>query len=157
MIITDYYRGEKLPDTGAKYRYDITSSAGEVDFLESILINKRDPNSGGLSFNLVPRPRWNGSRQPDMAICKGSQNLSSVYFPDVEAPFAYGDINHTGDALLIVYNSDFKEIGITTVELFVARGQKPNKKNIWILAVDGELSGELDNLRAQSVGRLQKR
>jgi hypothetical protein len=149
MILTDYYRGEKLTD--AKSRYDITFSKGEYDYLESLLINKRGFNVGGLSFNLVARPdRWKG-KQTDLAITKGSDNITSVKRPNIETNIAYGDIKGKNDGCIIVFNTDYKEAGITTVEIFIARGLRNDTNSLWDLFTDGELNHEVEALRKKAV------
>ena len=149
MIFTDYYKGEKLTD--AKSRYDITTSTGEYDYFESLLINKRGFNIGGLSFNLVARPdRWKGKRT-DLAITKGSDNITSVKRPSPESNIAYGDIKGKNDGCIIVFNPDFKEAGITSIEIFIARGLRNDTNSLWDLFTDGELSHEIEALRKKAV------
>ena len=151
MILTDYYKGEKLQENKAQYRFEVTQSTSEYDLLQRLLVNKRKTNIGGLSFNFVPRStRWGGGEVPDNAITKGSDNITSVYIPDPSLPHGYGDIKGTNDACLVVFNRDFKENGITTIELFIARGQKHNRKNLLYELVDGELDHELEFLRTHS-------
>jgi hypothetical protein len=148
MILTDLYRGEKL--TQAQCRFDITASTGEYDLFESLLINKRTFNIGGLSFNYVPRPgQWKG-KETDFAITKGSHNITSVRRPNIETQFAYGDINGTNDGCIIAFNPDFKEAGITTIELFIARGCKNDTIPLWDLFTDGELNHEIEILKLKT-------
>ena len=152
MILTDYIKGEKLKENKAQYRFEITQSTMEYDKFQLLLINKRNPNPGGWSFNFVPRPkRWEGEESPDMAITKGPENISSVYIPDPALPYGYGDIKGTNDACLVTFNKDYRKTGITSIELFIARGQKHNRKNLWFELVAGELDHELEFLRSQSV------
>ena len=152
MILTDYYKAERLQELKAKYRYEVTQSTMEYDRFQLLLINKRNPNPGGWSFNFVPRPKkWAGEETPDMAITKGSENISSVYIPDPAEPFGYGDIKGTNDACLIIFNKDHKEKGITSIEVFIARGQKHNKKNLFYELVDGELDHEIELLMSDLV------
>lgn len=151
MIFTDYYKGEKLTD--AKSRYDITVSTGEYDYFEILLINKRGFNVGGLSFNLVARPdRWKG-KKTDLAITKGSDNITSVKRPNSEISIAYGDIKGKNDGCIIVFNPDFKEVGINTIEIFIARGLRNDTISLWDLFTDGELNHEIEALRKKSVTR----
>ncbi len=149
MIFTDYYKGQKLTD--AKSRFDVTTSTGEYDFFESFLINKRGFNVGGLSFNCVSRPnRWKG-KKTDLAITKGSSNITSIKRPDIENNFAFGDIKGTNDGCIIVFNPDFKEGGINTIEIFIARGMRNDTNSLWNLFCDGELDHEIERLRAKAV------
>jgi len=149
MILTDYYKGEKLTD--AKSRFDITASTGEYDFFESLLINKLKFNIGGLSFNCGQRPDKWGGKKTDMAITKGSQNVTSVKRPNLENNIAFGDINGSNDGCIIVLNIDFKETGITTIELFIARGLRNDTDGLWQLFIDGELNNEIELLRKRAV------
>lgn len=149
MILTDYYRGEKLTD--AKSRFDITASTGEYDLFESLLINKQKYNIGGLSFNFGQRPDKWGGKKTDMAITKGSQNITSVKRPNLENNVAYGDINGSNDGLIILFNPDYKEAGITTIEIFIARGLKNDTDGLWELFTDGELSHEIEALSKKAV------
>lgn len=147
MILTDYYKGQKLTD--AKSRFDIVASSGEYDLFESLLINKRGFNIGGLSFNLVSRPeRWK-SKNASLAICKGSHNITSLIRPDLKLNFAFGDINL--DALTFVFNADWKEAGINTLEIFIARGLKNDLNSLWDLLIDRELDEEIEIFRNKSV------
>jgi hypothetical protein len=149
MILTDYYKGQKLTD--AQSRFDITASTGEYDLFESLLINKQKFNIGGLSFNFGQRPdRWKG-KKTDMAITKGSQNITSVKRPNIENNLAYGDIQGSNDGCIIVFNSDYKETGIITIEIFIARGLRNDTDGLWQLYTDGELNHEIEALRNKAV------
>jgi len=142
-------KGEKLTET--KSRYDISASSESYDFLESLLINKRGFNVGGTSFNCVSRPdRWK-KKNASLAICKGSHNITSLIRPDINLPFAIGDINGTKDAAIFVFNPDHKETGITTIEVFIARGLKHDINSLWDLLIDGELTPEMEILRNKAV------
>jgi len=149
MILTDYYKAEKL--TEAKSRFDITISTGDYDYFENLLINKQKFNIGGLSFNCGQRPdRWKGKRT-DMAITKGSHNITSVKRPNPENNFAFGDINGTNDGCIIIFNPDFKQTGITTIDIFIARGLRNDTTPLWDLLIDRELDSEIETLRKKAV------
>lgn len=152
MILTDYYKAQKL--TQAQYRFDVTASTGEYDLFETLLINKKVFNVGGLSLNCGHRPeKWSGSKT-DLAITKRSHNITSIKRPNIESPYGYGDINGTNDGCIIVFNSDFKETGITTIELFIARGCKNDTTSLWELFTDGEMDYEIEELRKKAVTRI---
>jgi len=139
MILTDYYKGENLPES-KKTRYDVTASTGSYEYFETKLKTK----TGSLAFYFGDVPPWfkfAGKDRPDKAITKGD-NISSVFVPDVILPFAFGDINHSSDAILIVFSNDWK-----CIELFIGRGQKNNRRNLYILLCDGELDHEIETLR----------
>jgi len=149
MILTDYLKGEKLTD--AKSRYDVISSSDSYDLLENLLINKRGFNVGGLSFNCVTRPdRWK-KKNAGLAITKGSHNITSLIRPDLNLNFAFGDINGTNDAAIFIFNPDFKDTGITTIEIFIARGTKNDVNGLWDLLIDGDLNQEMEILRKKAV------
>lgn len=149
MILTDYYKGQKLTD--AKSRFDIVASSGDYDLFESLLINKRGFNIGGLSFNLVSRPdRWK-KKNADLAICKGSHNITSLLRPDLSLNLAFGDIKGKLDAVVFIFNHDWKEAGINTLEIFIARGLRNDLNSFWDLLIDGELDEEIEIFRKKAV------
>lgn len=140
MILTDYYRGEKLPETKAKTRFDVTNSTNSYEPFETKLKNRK----GGLSFYFSDVPdRWHFSNKdrPDKAISNGD-NISSVFVPDVKLPFAFGDVNHTSDAILLIFSNDWQ-----VIEIFVSRGQRNSKRNLYHLLCDNELNDEIELLR----------
>jgi hypothetical protein len=142
MILTDYYKGEHLPDT-AKSRYDITSSTQSYEPFETKLKNRKK----GLSFYFGDVPdRWHFSSKdrPDKAISK-SDNISSVFVPDVTLPFGFGDVKGTQDAILIIHSKDWQ-----TIEILIARGQRNNKRNLYHLLCDKELDLEIEALRSHA-------
>lgn len=149
MILTDYYKAQKLTD--ANSRFDITASTGEYDLFETLLINKLKFNIGGLSFNCGQRPDKWGGKKTDMAITKGSHNVTSVKRPNLETPFAYGDVHGSNDGVIIVFNPDYKETGITIIEIFIARGLRNDTDGLWELFTDGELNHEIEALRKRAV------
>ena len=140
MILTDYYKGEKLPETKAKTRYDVTCSYGSYEYFETKLKTKK----GGLSFHFGDTPdhfKFSGRQKPDKCISK-TDNISSVFVPDVLLPFGFGDINHTADAILLIFSNDWQ-----TIEIFIARGQRNNRRNLYHLLCDNELDHEIEILR----------
>jgi hypothetical protein len=146
MILTDLYTGEHLPDS-PKTRYEVTACTKEYEPFEMKLKNKRGANKGGLSFYFGDVPdRWHfaSKDRPDKAITKG-ENISSVFVPDVSLPFAFGDVKGTQDALLIIQSNEW-----LTLEIFIARGQRNNKRNLYHLLCDKELNNEIENLRNQA-------
>lgn len=149
MIFTDYYKFEKL--TQAKSRFDVTASTGEYDLFESLLINKRVFNVGGLSLNYTPQPEGHKGQRVDAILCKGSHSITKVLKPNPEAPAAFGDINGTNDACIIILNRDYRAAGINTIEILIARGSKNDKLQIYQLFADGELRYEHETLRSKSV------
>lgn len=142
MLISDYYRAEKLPESKSKLRFDVTYCTKSYEPLE-LLRNKKNE----LFFYYGDIPEFfNGKvkRKAERCISK-TKNISSVFVPDVKLPFAYGDVINTNDGLLFIFNSDY-----TTIEIFVLRGQKNNIRNIYILLSDGELNSEIEYLRKKA-------
>ena len=142
MIHTDYYKFVHLPDSKSKMRMDcILSTQSYPDF--EYLRNKH----GDLFvyFGDVPQQFGGDIRQrADKAITK-VKNISSVLVPDVTQNSGYGDVKNTADALLIINNADYTEL-----EIFVARGYKNHRLNIWQNFTAGEYDLELEKLRKQA-------
>jgi len=147
MILTDYYKAQKL--TQAECRFDVVLSTQSYEHFENLLINKRKFNVGGLSFNYVDRPasfNGNSNRLTEKAITKGNSNISSVYVPSIfNHLFAYGDINTTNDALILVFSQDF-----TTIEVFIARGYKNDCMALFQQFMVNEFEHEVELLKAKS-------
>lgn len=143
MILTDYYKFVHLPDSKSKMRRDCIASTQSYNEFES-LRNKQGELF--IYFGDVPQ-KFNGGiyRRANKAITKG-KNISSIFVPDVLQNLAYGDIMGTKDAILILFEEDYK-----TIEIFVARGQKNNSYNLWLMFVGGELNNEISKLKNVAV------
>jgi hypothetical protein len=131
-----------LPES-SKTRYDIITSTQSYDLFETILKTK----TGKLAFYFGDVPdsfKFSSRDRPDKAITKKG-NISSVFMPDLHFPFAYGDVNQTQDGLLIIFSNDCK-----TIEIFIARGQRNNKRNLYTLLCDKELDHEIELLRSRA-------
>jgi hypothetical protein len=140
MIFTDYYMFKHLPDSKSKHRLDCTASTKSYPEFES-LRNKEDMLF--VYFGDVPSQFGGGvHKKADKCLSK-TKNISSVFYPDVELrTFAFGDVRGTADALIIINNEDYTEF-----EIFVARGQKNNRLNLWQNLTAGELDLDVLNLR----------
>jgi hypothetical protein len=139
MIFTDYYKGENLPGN-SKTRYDVTSSTGSYEYFETKLRNKK----GGLTFYFSDVPvffKFASKERPDKTISKG-ENISSVFVPDPTAPNGYGDIYQTQDAIIILFSKDYK-----VIEIFIARGQRNNRINLYFLQGHEDIQNEFETLR----------
>jgi len=146
MILTDYYKFVHLPDCKSPTRMDCTASTQNYPEFEN-LRNKRMElfiHFGNVPDNFIVDVK----RKADKAITKG-KNISSVFIPDVTLPFAFGDVKGTTDAILIVFNVDY-----TTLEIFVARGQKNNRLNLWQMLSGGEFDSEISKLKMAAVTEL---
>ena len=148
MILTDYYRFEHLPDSKSKSRLDCVASTQNYNEFEQ-LRNKRGELF--IYFCNVPESfSASAQRKADKIITtREGKSLSSVFVPDVTLPFAYGDVKGSSDAVLIVNNE-----GYTELEIFVARGKKNNRINLWNMLKDGELDNEISVLIKAAVADL---
>jgi hypothetical protein len=145
MILTYYYKFEHLPGTTAKTRMDCTASTGNYQVFEGWR------NQDGELFvylNNVPHTfSADAKRRADKMLTKAKgKSISSMFVPDVTLPFAYGDVKGTMDAILIIHNEDY-----STLEIFVANGQKNNRLNLWQMLSDGEFDDEIAELRRRAV------
>lgn len=104
MILTDYYRFEKLPNQRSKLRIDCTASTGSYDPLEALR------NKAGDLFLYIgdnTHTKAGKERKADLALSR-TTHISSVYNPDLNLPYWYGDMKGTTDAFLFVHqNTEF--------------------------------------------------
>lgn len=138
-VFTDYYEISKVKDK--KTRYDVGISTCSYPPFERLLKNR----TGGKSIYLVNRPAvWNGAqeRRADKALTKGENNISSLIIPDPSINIAYGDIKGTEDAMIVLIYDNWNFL-----ELFISRGQKNNKLNLYQLTCDGEFDDEMLQMR----------
>jgi hypothetical protein len=143
MILTDYYKMAKLPEVKSKLRIDCTASTKSYPEFETMR-NKKEALF--FFFGDVPDSfSGNAKRKADKALTK-TKSISSIYVPDIQTKCAYGDMVGTLDALLFIFNNDYSEI-----EIFIARGQKNNVRQLYNLFSDGELNNEIEQLRKQAV------
>ena len=166
MIITDYYKFEKTALLSAT-RLDCVASTKSYPEFENKRKSrgnkqtaKRDVNFvGGLTcyYDKVPDKFGDDARRKtDKSVTIGSNNLSSVYVPDVTLPYAFGDVQGTADAILFVFGNTF---GVTdgrvnrggVMELFICRGQSKNCQALYNLLCDGGLDDEIEAIRKQAV------
>lgn len=150
MILTDYYRFEKLPNQKSKLRIDCTASTISYNPLEGL------KNKSGELFLYIGDNSYTKAGEKgksDLAISK-TKHISSVYNPDVNQSFWYGDMRGTADALLFVHSDcKFIEGAIqpgAIIEVFVARGQRNNRTQLYNALVDGDFDEEMAELRAMA-------
>lgn len=146
MIITDYYKF--VHHNGTKYRFDCEMSTQSYDPFE-ILKNKKDELVVYISENTHTKAGQKG--KSDLAISK-SNHISSIYRPDVETNLGWGDVYQ--DALLFRF-TDFKLskdgfVEDATIEIFVARGYRTDRQNLYAMFADGELDEEIQMIVEKS-------
>ena len=150
--LASYYKGIKCPDK--KQRYEIHYRYSEYQIFEDVLLNKREPNKGGLSFNfgLTQKERYKAKaeRIPDYCISRGS-HISGIYMPDTSLPYGWGDVQHprtkiiTNDALLFIFSPDF-----TVIEIFIFQGMRNNATQLYRMLCDGFLDKTIATVRDTS-------
>lgn len=139
MILTDYYKFEKLPEQKSKLRIDCTASSNSYPEFEAL--RNKDGNLFVYFGDVPERFAGNIHRKADKAITK-VKNISSVYVPDVTKLIGFGDVRGTQDALLMAFNADY-----TQIDVYVARGQKNNVRQLFNLFADNELEREMLELQ----------
>lgn len=164
MILTDYYRFERV-NLKSKTRMDCTASTGSYPEFEekratqaTRATEKRDAtNIGDLVIYYLNVPdRFGGDvhNKADKSITIKGKNLSSVFVPDPEGGFAYGDFKGTADALLFVLTNLSTVDGVIQaggiIEVFIARGASKDRVPLYNLLTDGGLDDEIERLRQQA-------
>jgi len=163
MILTDYYRFERLA-LKSKTRMDCTVSTRSYPEFEekratqaTKATEKRDAtNIGDLVIyygNVPDQYGGNVHNKADKSITIKGKNLSSVFVPDPESGFAYGDFKGTTDALLFVVGLAVVDGVIQAggyIEVFIARGASKDRVPLYNLLADGGLDEEMDTLREQA-------
>ena len=164
MILSDYYRFERLEDTLSKLRVDCTASTKSYEAMEEKRAtkalrhtDKRDGcNIGDLFcyFGDVPE-QFGGDvhRKSDKALTK-TKNISSIYTPDPKTNLGFGDMKGTADALLFVFTNAQPINGRlqagAVIEVFIARGYAKDRIALYNELSDGLLDEEMDYLRQQA-------
>lgn len=143
MILTDHYKFCHLPESKSKMRIDCTASTKNYPEFET-LRNKK----GELFFYFGDVPdgfKGNIRTKADKAITK-TKSISSVFIPDITQLYGFGDVAGSLDALLFIFNSDY-----TIIEIYIARGQKNNVRQLYNLLTDGELNREIEQIKKEAV------
>lgn len=150
MILTDYYCFKKLPDQKSKLRIDCVCDTGSYNPLEGI----RDKR--GALFLYIGDNTYTKAgqgRMADLALSR-THHISSIYVPDANRMLWYGDFHHTADALLFMcQNIKFVNGAIqegAVIEMFIARGHRNNRAQLYNLLSDGELNKEIEILREKA-------
>lgn len=154
MILTDLYTISKLPGDKSKMRMDCTASTKSYNPMEA-LRNKR-----GELFLYVGDNTYTGKGErgkSDLALSRGD-HITSICTTDATLPFWYGDFHKTSDALLMVHRgfsvTDGRVADGATIEIFVARGHRANRLNLYAMFCDGALDAEMAALRQRATPEL---
>ena len=150
MILTDYYKF--VHHSGTKSRFDCVVSTQSYDPFED-LKNKQNKLFVYIGENTHTKAGQKG--KADLAISK-SIHISSIYRPDVETNLGWGDVYQ--DALLFRF-TDFKLskdgfVEDATIEIFVARGYRTDRQNLYAMFADGELDEEIQMIVEKSQSTL---
>ena len=150
MILTDYYKF--VHHSGTKSRFDCVVSTQSYDPFED-LKNKQNKLFVYIGENTHSKAGQKG--KADLAISK-SIHISSIYRPDVETNLGWGDVYQ--DALLFRF-TDFKLskdgfVEDATIEIFVARGYRTDRQNLYAMFADGELDEEIQMIVEKSQSTL---
>ena len=145
MILTDYYKMEKLPTSKSKLRMDCTTSTGSYEPFEQRAQRCRDKRFKCYFSKTPENFSADAKRKADYSITD-TDNISGVFCPDMEKPLlGYGDVEGTQDALLFIFAEGHKGM-----EIFIARGLSHNVGQLFNLFSDGELDEEIAELRKQA-------
>ncbi len=147
MILTDYYRFEKIANQKSKTRIDCTASSGGYEPFES-LRNKNGDLYLYLGDNTYTQAGKN--RKADLALSK-TLHISSIYNPDTQEPYWYGDVKGTSDAILVQHHNfsivDGRIQDGAVIDIYIARGQRSARNVLYNAIVDGEFDEEIDQLQ----------
>ena len=70
MILTDYYKAEKLPESKSKLRYDVTASTGNYEPFEAL----KKKNNIHFYYGKVPdKFKKGGKNDAEMCITNGEK------------------------------------------------------------------------------------
>lgn len=152
MILTDYYRFEKKPGQNSKMRMDCTASTQSYNPFEA-LRNKNNVLFVYVGDNSYTEAGERG--KSDLALSRG-EHITSLNTLYPEQPFWYGDFHKTPDALLMIHKgferyADGRVADGSTIEIFVARGYRANRLNLFAEFIDGVLSDDMEALRKRAL------
>lgn len=150
MILTDYYKFNKLPNQTSGSRIDCTASTESYPQFEQ-LRNKANELFFYVGDNTHTKAGQKG--KSDLAITK-TIHISSIYRPDIKNNFGYGDVNKTADALIFVFDNfnivNGRILDGSIIEVFVARGYRKDRQNLYTAVLDDELWDDMAKLRLRA-------
>lgn len=159
MILTDYYKFAKVANKSAT-RLDCVASTKSYPYFEdkrssksTSATAKRDAiQAGDLVIYTQDRPsiyRQTDKLAEKMIAIKG-KHITSIYTPNPFNCIGYGDIKDTADAVIFVMDMQIingKIQNLSSLEMFIARGQAKNKKGVYTAYFNGALSEEIRLLK----------
>ena len=147
-VFTDYYRFGHITDT--KTRIDCIVSTESYPLFEAMR------NKANELFMYVGDNGYTTAGkgcQSDLALTK-TKHISSIYRPDITNNLGYGDVNHTADALIFVFTdftiTDGRLSDGATLEVFIARGYRKDRRNVYEAFLGGELDEGVKSLRLRA-------
>lgn len=169
MILTDYYRFEKLTDK-ARTRLDCTACTGSYEPFEEKRATTHTKETATRAETLVgalvvyygdvpEQYSADAKRKAGKSLSIKGKNLSSVYVPNPALPFAFGDVAHTADAVLVTFDEGFEtvsgrlQVG-SVMHLYVARGYSKDVLPLYTLLTEGGLDEDMAALQARAVTQI---
>ena len=148
MIITDYYRMVRLQEyaNNKTPRFDCIASTGEYPMFQDMATRSKVKRFY-CYYNGIPDSFSNRARQKAERAITSTKNISSVFIPNINKPlFGYGDVKGTQDAILFVFSADYN-----LMEIFIARGYKPQQKALYTSMMRGDLNDEIIRIRQHAI------
>ena len=148
MIITDYYRMVRLQEyaNNKTPRFDCIASTGEYPMFQDMAARSKVKRFY-CYYNGIPDSFSNRARQKAERAITSTKNISSVFIPNINKPlFGYGDVKGTQDAILFVFSADYN-----LMEIFIARGYKPQQKTLYASMMRGDLNDEIIRIRQHAI------
>ena len=163
MIFTDFYLFEKVTDVTKTRMVCTLSTRSYQEFEEKRGVKNTKPTAtaeatmiGDLVLYVCPNNGRIGrriQRQADYTISMGGRHLTSIFTPDLQSSWAYGDVSGTQDLLIMKpqmtrINGAIKQGG--SLEIFIARGKASHANAVFDLVCDGRLLEEMEELRTKA-------
>ena len=148
MILTDYYKFSHLPMSKSETRRDCIASTQTYNEFENI---RTKDGKLFVYFGDVPMKfKCYTNGMVNKAITKG-KNISSVFIPNPSLTLAYGDIRGTKDAILLMFDKDYKtyEIVVNSVKI---TGEKTYKGTVEFLYKGKSYEWWKDDERSNQAG-----
>ena len=149
--LTAYYQLEKLPED-IKTQFNIKSKArldcvAFCDLLNEQPLNQFVSKKQQMYFYCSAPENYiiaHAKRISDIGLTHGSNNLSSIYIPNINHPeYGFGDF--ANDCLLFKLNND-----LSAIDMFLIKNGKTLRGQYFQLFIDGELDDEIEAIKQQA-------